>query len=219
MVRFNLDRIAASLRAFQADFDVVNAQLSLHREPFTDDLFTNLLTAYSFLNEALEKGFHIMTPAGQHALLEMNHLVLCGDNPTTRFEYHNHVLETRERFQNRIGRIRRLFRKRQGKDDAFTLAATLYSLAVSQPQLFIEGNHRTGNLLVNFVLVSAGEPPFVVRSENAVEYFELSGEMKLAGRGTNPHPKRGQLARWRTQFAHLLRTEVNPSYVDGSDEQ
>jgi hypothetical protein len=219
MMRFNLDRIAASLRAFQADFDSVNARLSLHREPFTDDLLANLLTAYEFLNRALVRGFHIMTPAGQHTLLEMNHLVLCGADPRTRFEYHNHVLETRARFQKRIGTMRDWFRKRQHKDDAFTLASVLYSRAVSQPQLFLEGNHRTGNLLVNFVLVSAGKPPFVVRSENAIEYFELSGAMKLSGGEGKLRAKRGQVSRWRRQFADLLRSEVDTAYLSGRDDQ
>ena len=213
MTLFDISCIEASLRAFQSDFGRINPRLSLHREPFTDDLLANMLSAYAFLNEALAKGFHIMTPAGQHALLEMNHLVLCGTEPKTRFEYHNHVLKTRTRFHERIGRIRKWFRKRQHKDDAFALAAALYSLAVSQPQLFIEGNHRTGNLLVNFVLISAGQSPFVVRAGNAVEYFELSGEMKLAGHGDNPHPTRSQLTRWRKQFAALLRSEADETYL------
>ena len=94
MTLFDISCIEASLRAFQSDFGRINPRLSLHREPFTDDLLANMLSAYAFLNEALAKGFHIMTPAGQHALLEMNHLVLCGTEPKTRFEYHNHVLKT-----------------------------------------------------------------------------------------------------------------------------
>jgi hypothetical protein len=37
-----------------------------------------------------------------------------------------------------------------------------------------EGNHRTGALVISYVLLHAGEPAFVLSVENAATYFDLS---------------------------------------------
>jgi hypothetical protein len=46
---------------------------------------------------------------------------------------------------------------------------------VSKPQLFIEGNHRTGALVMSYILVREGQPPFVLAAAaNAATYFDLA---------------------------------------------
>jgi Fic family protein len=49
---------------------------------------------------------------------------------------------------------------------------------VSQPQLFLEGNHRTGALVASYILVQEGLPPFVLTRKNASEYFNPSTLIK-----------------------------------------
>ena len=63
--------------------------------------------------------------------------------------------------------------------DPRVLATGFYSRNLSQPQLFLEGNHRTGNILFNYLMVSHGAPPFIITPETAVDYLDISGEMKF----------------------------------------
>ena len=49
---------------------------------------------------------------------------------------------------------------------------------LSTPQLFIEGNHRTGVLVMSHILMSAGRPPVVLSVANARAYFEASTALR-----------------------------------------
>ena len=49
---------------------------------------------------------------------------------------------------------------------------------LSTPQLFIEGNHRTGVLVISQILMSAGRPPVVLSVANARAYFEASTALR-----------------------------------------
>ena len=53
-------------------------------------------------------------------------------------------------------------------------AAGVYIRVLSEPQLFIEGNHRTGALIMSYILASEYRPPFVLTVENAQGYFNPS---------------------------------------------
>jgi hypothetical protein len=53
-------------------------------------------------------------------------------------------------------------------------AAGVYVRLLSRPQLFVEGNHRTGALAMSYVLVRENEPPFVLTTQNAATYFDPS---------------------------------------------
>jgi hypothetical protein len=41
-------------------------------------------------------------------------------------------------------------------------AAEVYIYILSEPQLFIAGNHRTGALVLSYILAREGRPPFVL---------------------------------------------------------
>jgi Fic family protein len=49
---------------------------------------------------------------------------------------------------------------------------------LSEPQVFIEGNDRTGALVMSYILAKAGQPPFVLSFANAKPYFESSAQIK-----------------------------------------
>ena len=53
-------------------------------------------------------------------------------------------------------------------------AAGVYIYILSEPQLFIEGNHRTGALVLSYILAREGRPPFVLTAENAKAYLDPS---------------------------------------------
>jgi hypothetical protein len=97
------------------------------------------------------------------------------------------------------------------------LAAGLYVRALSKPQLFIEGNHRTGALLASYVLLRNGKPPFVLTVENALAYFDPSTVI----RNTD---KLGLMALFRLpgikkRFAQFLEDQADPRYLLASDAQ
>jgi hypothetical protein len=175
--RLNLDRIETSLRAVQADFDRLNEKLLMRREPLTDQIIGNLLEGYAYVDQLLEDGVEVFSPSGLDHILELNHIVLCGSNERVRLEYGSHLQETRHRFADGIGTVADYYDSKRHKS-APRRAAGVYVLSVSQPQLFLEGNHRTGALVASYILVQEGLPPFVLTPKNAVAYFNPSTLIK-----------------------------------------
>ncbi|MDF1567393.1 MAG: hypothetical protein P1P77_05190 [Spirochaetaceae bacterium] len=177
--RFHISAINSALKDFQAEFLTINENLAMKREDVSDDMVNQIVEAYVFLNGLLQKGMDLFTPAGMHSLLEMNHIVLCGSDPDQRMNYYHHIAETRARFMKRIKPIRAWVEKNEKKSNPYKLAAGFYLQNLSQPQLFIEGNHRTGNILVNYLLVSKGLPPYIITPDTAKEYLDISGDIKF----------------------------------------
>jgi len=177
---FNLSAIRESLLEVYYHFDEINAKLETKREPMTLEIVEHILLAYEYLNTLLSQDIDLFNPAGVYAMLELNHIVLCGKDPAKRFEFHQHILSTRERFQKRIGRILKWYKEKGKKLPSLRKAAQFYTLALSQPQLFIEGNHRTGNIVLNYLLVGDGFPPFILTVENAIAYFNPSSRIKYS---------------------------------------
>jgi Fic family protein len=129
------------------------------------------------VDQLLEDGVEVFSERGLDHILELNHIVLCGRNERVRLEYGPHLLETRRRFARGIGEIASWYERKRHKS-ATRRAAGVYVLLVSQPQLFLEGNHRTGALTASYILVQEGLPPFVLTPKNAVAYFNPSTLIK-----------------------------------------
>ena len=64
------------------------------------------------------------------------------------------------------------------KKDVWRRAAGIYNRILSEPQLFIEGNHRTGALIMSYLLTREGQPPFVLTRKNAKGFFDPSSVVK-----------------------------------------
>ncbi|MEA4857225.1 hypothetical protein [Solidesulfovibrio sp.] len=175
--RLELDRIEESLRDVQEHFEEINAKLLMRREPLTDRIIGNLLEGYAYVDELLEAGVEVFSPSGLDHILELNHIVLCGSDDSLRLEYGPHLLETRRRFAEGLDDIANWYERKRHKS-AYRRAAGVYVLSVSQPQLFLEGNHRTGALVASYILVQEGLPPFVLTRDNATEYFNPSTLIK-----------------------------------------
>ncbi len=209
---FAIDTIDESLCAFAARFHQINDRLSLHRENLTRPMIDNILQAYDFLNHLIRRDIDLFSLGGLHSLLELNHIVLCGTDRRTRFEYHSHVLETRKSFHAGIRPAQRWVIEHRNDKNPFKMAAGFYAIALSQPQLFIEGNHRTENIILNYLLVSAGEAPFVIDPESAFDYLELSGKIKFSDK------KKISKGKWsipglRKAFIHFLHASVSRNYL------
>ena len=103
---------------------------------------------------------------------------------------------------NNVKPIRRWYRKHE-TENPYKVAAQVYVGVLSQPQLYHEGNHRTGSLIASGILLQSGCPPFVLTRQNAVAYFNPSSEIKF----TDKRSIRGKLRlpKYRRQFRDFLQ--------------
>lgn len=172
-----LDLVAVedSLRMVQKNFAKINQSLQMTRETLDDVIIENMLAGYAYLNKILTYQCNPLDRYELNHLLELNHLVLCGKDLKRRKNYQGHIKETTERFYKQedfsIRDLRGWWGKHQ-KSSPWFQAAGINVLMLSRPQLFIEGNHRTGALLMSYILVANKKPPFVLTVDNAKAYFD-----------------------------------------------
>lgn len=184
-MRFNIDEIGNALAEFQKQFPRINETLEMRREDFSHVMLKRILEAYVYLNTLLDHGSDLFTPAGLSGLLEMNHIVLCGNEPENRQDYYQHLAETRKSFQKRIKPIATWVLANRNEDKPYRLATGFYTRMLSRPQLFLEGNHRTGNIILNYLLVSKGVAPYIIEPDTAKTYLDLSGNIKFTNNSSS----------------------------------
>ncbi|MFW6368720.1 MAG: hypothetical protein ACOCZ9_03180, partial [Spirochaetota bacterium] len=112
---FSIADIEASLTGLLHRFDEVQSRLDMQREVLTGEMVEHLVSAYRYLNGMLEKGMDVFTPAGMYGMLELNHLVLCGEDPRVRTDYYSHLTATRLRFLKRVHPIRKWVLRQQNR--------------------------------------------------------------------------------------------------------
>jgi hypothetical protein len=174
--RINLPVVEEALRRVGREFEPINAGLRAQRDPLDNHLIDNMMAGYAFIDTLVADGTDVFAMGNLKNLLELNSLVLCGQ-PVERGDYAGHIAATERRFyEERGGGIEDVVEwyARHASESVWSHAAGLYTRILSQPQLFIEGNHRTGALVMSYLLVRAGEPPFVLSVANAGAYFDLS---------------------------------------------
>ena len=132
-----LDAVEESLQELSGCFDEINEQLISRREPLSQQIIGNMMQAYDYLNDLLSENIPLFERKYFDHIIELNHLVLCGDDPTVRLEYAYHIRETQRYFSNNIGRIKQWY-KQYRDASPYKLAAGLFVITVSQPQLFLK---------------------------------------------------------------------------------
>lgn len=212
--RLNIEEIEWSLRNVQKNFDKINATLAMRREKMGDTIVKNMVAGYAYINTLLEKGIYPLDRGELTHLLELNHIVLCGPDHAVRKDYQEHIKATTDRFYDQeefsISHIRRWAEKHK-KATPWKLAAGVYVMVVSQPQLFIEGNNRTGALLSSHILVHHGKPPFVLTVDNAKAYFDPATLAKQTNKDT--FGKLYRLPKIKKNFANFLESQANPELI------
>lgn len=172
-----------------------------------------MAAAYEFLDAVLKDDVDFFSRDGLEALLQLNHLVLLGRGYNPQ-EFRSHISVTRNRFfenfQAYVRPIRRWYRKHQ-TENTYKVAAQVYVGVLSQPQLFQEGNHRTGSLIASGILLQNAFPPFVLSRQNAIAYFNPSSEIKFTDKRTIGGKLR--LPKYRREFRVFLEHNVNYAYV------
>lgn len=115
-------------------------------------------------------------------LLRLNQIVICGETERRGSSCARHFRETERRFydDSSLGGIRALmnYLADHRHPTVWRRAAAVYAQVLSEPQLFFEGNHRTGALLMSHVLLRGGQPPLVLTQHNAKAYFDPSSLVK-----------------------------------------
>ena len=181
MAHLKLSRIKHSLQSVQERFDEINPTLDMPRDPMTDAVIENMLSAFNYLDTLVERTEPLFKTTELRHLLELNHRVLCGENDVRRKEYAKHISATEKKFYSNISWVKNWYRQHQD-DPVYKRAAGVYIAILCQPQLFIEGNHRTGSLIAGLELMRSGKPPFVLDPTNAVAYFNPSTVIKFSDR-------------------------------------
>src|SRR5262249_36100396 len=97
------------------------------------------------------------------------------------------------------------------REPARVCAAGVYIRILSEPELFIEGNHRTGVLVMSYILAKRGLPPFVLSPSNAMEFASMSTAF-AAKRKTGPYLS-FQMPWLKRRFANFLARHEKPTHL------
>ena len=179
--RLDLAAIERALREVQSRFTELSRHFTEPRDPLTDEVLQNVLEGYGLIDDYIAQGVDLFDLQQLNLMLEINATVLCGKDPLRRQEYAQHLAATEEHFFNNVeGGIKDLhswYCKHSG-ESVWKRAAGVYVRILSKPQLFIEGNNRSGSLIVSYLLMREGLAPFVLTLENAEGYFNPSSVIR-----------------------------------------
>jgi len=218
--RLDLKAIERSLRDVQREFPKINEILQSRRDSMTDAVLENMLSGYIFVDRAVADGVDLFTLRHATAFLELNHIVLCGLDEQVRQEYQSHLEATTQRFYEQeefnIDDILRWYYRHE-KESAWKRAAGVYVRILSQPQLYIEGNHRTGALIMSYILMRDGKAPFVLTVDNAKSYFDPSTLIKETKKTATTMLMK--LPRMKKLFAAFLREQAHTAHLGSCAER
>jgi hypothetical protein len=221
--RLDLCEIDGALLEVERAWPRIDAELQrLHigrKDPFTAVLRNNMLSAYAYLDELLARDIEPFSPTCFDHMLVLNERVHYGTDVALMAEFSTAIASNVEKFNAHIDPIAAWYWRHAGHGDhAHKLAAETYVSIVGQPQLFIEGNHRTGSLIASWINLYAGYPPFVLSVEDAVDYFAPSAAIKqFANRST--WRGRRQLPKYRKSFRAFWEHHVDGKYVLSTESQ
>jgi hypothetical protein len=173
-----------------------------------------MLAGYACVDALVAAAIDVFALGQLKHLLELNTLVLCGADEVRRAAHAGHLAATERRFyEERAAGIQDVveWHTRLADDAPWDRAAGVYVRMLSTPQLFIEGNHRTGALAMSYVLLRAGLPPFVLSTANAADYFTTSTALRDTHKGGPAALFR--LPGLKRRLAALLREHAEPRYV------
>ncbi|WP_455826281.1 hypothetical protein [Pseudomonas graminis] len=179
--RLDLAAIERALRKVQAHFAELSRHFTEQRDPLTDEVLHNVLEGYALIDDYVARGVDLFDLQQLNLMLEINATVLCGRDPARRLEYAQHLAASEQHFFNNVeGGIKDLYNWycAYRSESVWKRAAGVYVRILSKPQLFIEGNNRSGSLIVSYLLMRAGLPPFVLTLENAEGYFNPSSVIR-----------------------------------------
>jgi len=215
--RLDLHRISNALVQVERDWPRIDAELVRwkirRKDPFTAFLRDNMLSAYTYLDWLVAVDIEPFSDASLEHLLVLNQRVHYGVDEELMAQHHSALVATTDKFNAHIEPIVEWYQRHAARGDhPYKLAAETYVSIVGQPQLFIEGNHRTGALIASWINLNAGLPPFVLSVENALAYFAPSAEIKRFADKSTWRGRR-RLPKYRKSFREFWEQHVDRKYV------
>lgn len=216
--RLNLDEIDASLKTVEDHWQEIDTQLELHGigrkdTPFSAAIRGRMMSAFSYLDMLLAQKMPPFSLESIAHMLILNQRVHYGTDQLLMREYASAIEATAEKFYHNIEPIQQWYERHMKRDDPpLKVAAEIYVAILGYPQLYIEGNHRTGSLIADWITVYYGFPPFVLSVDNAIAYFAPSAEIKSFA---NKSTWRGQarLPKYRKSFLHFWEHHLDRRFL------
>jgi len=212
--KLDLRRIEAVLLEVGRKLRELDAGAGTAHDPLDRQAIANMLEGYRYVERLDSERVDLFAPGESAHWLELNCIVLCGMEPRRRAEQAGQVAATERRFYDEpdagVGDLMDWYRAHDG-GNVWDRAAGVYVRILATPQLFIEGNNRTGALVMSHVLMRAGEPPFVLTTQDAVEFFILANAIRELRK--NNLWARLRLRRTRKHLAEFLRRLRCEDYV------
>ena len=180
----------------------------------------HLMSGYVFIDSLIEHKVDLLAFGQLRLLLELNALVLCGQDEQVRLEAVGHLKATDKHFFDNVdGGIRDVieWHALHAHESAWLRAAGVYIRMLAEPELFIEGNHRTGALVMSYLLAREGRPPFVLTVENAKGYFDPSTLITKTKKGSF-----GMMYRMpgiKKDFAAFLKDQTDDAFLATKPQQ
>jgi hypothetical protein len=179
-----------------------------------DEVVENLVSGYALVSQLLEAKVDLFALGNSAHLLELNTRVLCGTDEQKRHEYKKHITATNRYFYERgdagIQDLSEWYAL-HSHESVWQRAAGIYIRILTEPQVFIEGNDRTGTLVMSYVLAKEGRPPFVLTAANAKAYFDFSALVKKMPR--NSLSRLFRLRCLKARIADFLKGQAHASHM------
>lgn len=216
--RLDLEAIDASLKTVEMYWSQIDDELDrrgIGRKdtPFTTLIRLRMMSAFQYLDALLAQQIPPFSRESIEHMLVLNERVHYGIDQQLMAEYAKAMQATAEKFYQHIGPIQQWYEQHTKRGNhPLKLAAEIYVSILGYPQLYIEGNHRTGSLIANWITVYHGFPPFILSVENAIAYFAPSAEIK---RFVNKSTWRGQaqLPKYRKSFLIFWESHIDSHYL------
>jgi hypothetical protein len=215
-LRLDLDHVDRALSRVETEWPSIEAQVvAAHlgsRSPFTTVQRCNMLSGYAYLNDLLDENIELFSDLGMEHMLLLHQRVHFGLDTTLITQFGSAIESTTDRFNERIEHVaNRYWEQRRRGVHPLVIAADAYVNIVGQPQLFIEGNHRTAALIGSWIGLRSDCAPFVLSVDNAVPYFAASSQVKQFADGTT-WLGRVKMNRYRAAFGVFWATYVDPLF-------
>jgi hypothetical protein len=220
ILKFNLEAVEQSLVGVEKNWKKIDDELADKKigrrdTPFDSVVRERMMLAYRHLDGLLRKGINPFSPQSLCEMLELNNLVHYGVDWALRLQYHKAIMFNEEKFYQGIAPVEKWYtRHMKGEPHPLKVAAEVYVAILGHPQLFVEGNHRTGSMISSWVSMYYGHPPFVLSKENAIAYFKPSAEIKkFADKST--WRGRSRLPKYRKCFKEFWEEYIDNRFVEG----
>ncbi len=216
--RLNLERIDTSLKTVELHWSQIDDELDrrgIGRKdtPFSTAVRMRMMSAFQYLDALLAQQVPPFSRDSIRHMLTLNERVHYGTDQSLMAEYAAAREATAEKFYQHIWPLQDWYERHTAQGDyPLKVAAEIYVSILGYPQLYIEGNHRTGSLIANWISVYHGFAPFVLSVDNAIAYFAPSAEIKnLANKST--WRERARLPKYRKSFLAFWERHIDSQYL------